>query len=151
MHKYLLLIVALCGASISFAGIGKAIVPITQTYYVSGTDYIGSAIYVTNLTNHSIRLYVTFYGKDGSIMPASFVNYYNLTNANTEIAANSTGNIYIQPTSASALNYGKAIIEWENLSGNDDTIALIAHAQIHRLSAAGDARSNVPINNGMPF
>ena len=98
-----------------------------------------------------MKVNVFVYDKDGNLVSSTYLTYTNFTNSNTELAANSSAYLQVVPPGVAAVNFGKAIIEWENLTGNDDTVALVAHAIITRISAGGDARLGVPVNGGAPF
>lgn len=74
-----------------------------------------------------------------------------MINNNTQIAANSSGFIEIQ--SPSGFNQGYVVMEWDNVQGDDDAVALVAHGYSVGSNNVNTLRSDysVPINNGMPF
>jgi hypothetical protein len=54
--------------------------------------------------------------------------------------------------STGSFNQGYIVVEWENLPGDDDAVAMLAHG--YNIGANNSRlRSDyaVPINNGMPF
>jgi hypothetical protein len=161
MKKLIAIALALTTLNCSFGGQGKGIVPVTISAKGTATppayDYWSTSVWVTNITSHTINVTVTFYGKDGTAMPSSFYNYTNFITSNTQLAPNTTGLIYFTPPTTTAQNYGKAVITWTNVSGDDDTVGVIAHAHLNRLACwgsnttYGESFSPVMINNGMPF
>ncbi len=126
------------------AGEGKARLP-----HWYGEDLgMRTFVYLANITDNPVKVSVTFYGKNGAIQTQG-ITYNNFSNGNTELAANSSGYIKMEPPTE---DYGYAVIQWENLSGDENIQALMAHAS--RITVNGPSwRADVaiPINNGMPF
>lgn len=143
----------LLGSPFTYAGAGKATAPHFQVYKDSSLNETATTVMITNITNHAIKVSVFFYGKDGTLLPSTYMSYNNFTNSNTEIAANNSAYIYLTAPTNIAINYGKISIEWANLAGADDTVALLAHSYVYTYYNAKETatRFSVPINNGMPF
>lgn len=139
--KYLALSLVVFSTS-AIAGSGKAIVP-----HWAANDSRQAYVYVSNITSNAIKVTVTFYGKNGSVVAHKTPS--NFTNGNTELAAGSSSYIGIEPSS---FDYGYALIEWENLQGDDNAVALTAHGFRMEINTSS-TRSEyaIPINNGQPF
>jgi hypothetical protein len=155
IKKYALLAALLSGTVLSYAGSGKAIVPSLNYYRGSSTQFSYNLISITNITDHPIEVTVTCYDSAGSLLPSSWVIFNNFTSSNTQIAAKSTAHINVLPPTSTTVgdSYGYATVEWSNLSGSNDAIALIAHGVGGYLYAGANRESKwaIPINNGMPF
>ncbi len=136
--------------SIVFAGQGKAIVPLWQTD-ARTTSGVSTVIYITNIVPNDIEVDVTFYDNSGAVYTTG-VSYVNFISSNTQLGGNTTG--YVHMVGNTTIEYGYAVIEWKNSTGNDDTVALVAHALVSRVTNSSpyrDGRFAVPVNNGMPF
>jgi hypothetical protein len=116
MKKLLFLIVLITSGLAAFAGSGSAIIPFTGTSR-NGSNFASSSIFITNITSHTLNVSVTFYAKNGSVIPTSSLIYDNWTNSNTQIAANSSAYVVLQAPGTQSFNYGKAIITWSNVVG----------------------------------
>ncbi len=149
LNCIIITLLALC-TSYARAGSGKAIVPIAAYGRSSSTAFQSTTLFLTNLTDHSVKVTVTFYGKDGSLLSTSLLTFDNWTNSNTEIGAKKSAYVILSSASNTAFNYGKAIIEWENLGGDDDSVALVAHGSFQDY-AVSDGRWTIPVNSGLPF
>jgi hypothetical protein len=135
-----------------FAGGGKAIVPLIWIYKYDANNWNGGLIFLNNLTDHAVNVTITFYNKNGQTYPAAFMNYENLTNNNTQLAARSAAKIACIPNVSYQNDYGIAIIEWQNLAGDNDSVALLAHA--HNCAHYGNGSEGnftVAVNNNNPF
>lgn len=135
---------ALCPA-LSFAGSGKAIMPSWTAGSGSGKT---SALFFSNITSNTIEVHITIYGLDGTVIQPT--RYGGLINNNTQLPPKSSG--FIETFSTAAFNHGYLIIEWKNLEGDDDTVAMVAHGY-NIGSSLTSLRSDysVPVNQGMPF
>ncbi len=126
--------------TLAFAGSGKAIVPHWNSAVANTPTYV----FISNITDNYINVTVTFYDRNGNTVPVT--TYDNMTS--TQIYPNQTGRVTLTPT---VFDFGYATIEWENVQGDNNTVALIAHG--YKLVQETD-RANayaIPINNGMPF
>jgi len=139
-----LMIASLLIPALAIAGSGKGIVP---HWGASVTDGKPSWIYLSNITDDVINVEVSFYDKNGTkLAPSTFNNFIT---TDTQLAANSSGYVSIK---SGGFNHGYAVIEWSDTSGNDNTVALVAHG--YRVMADGtDIRGDftIQINNGVPF
>ena len=123
------------------AGNGKA----TMNYWLSNSSTSETShIFLSNITENDINVTITVYSYDGSVV-TSGLSYTNMTS--TVLAAGKTGYLSM---ATSSLDWGYAVIEWENQSGNDDVVALVCNGLYARQSG-GHSRHLVPINDGMPF
>ncbi|RVU31997.1 hypothetical protein EOE67_19255 [Rheinheimera riviphila] len=126
------------------AGSGSAVVS-----HWSATDSTlrPTHIYISNINDNPVNVAVTFFDKNGNKVTAPV--YVNFTNANTTLAANSTGYITIQSAS---LNYGYAVINWQDLPEYDNSVSLVAYAlRIVSNTSSQNGNASIQINNGMPF
>ena len=128
-----------------YAGSGKAIVP--QWF---SANHIDTVIWVTNITDHTLNVTVTPYGKDGQVItPTRFEGFIT---GNTQLAPKSSGFVEITAP-LNTFNHGHATIEWSNISGENDTVGLVSHAYGDASNQPGVFRSSysIPVHNGMPF
>lgn len=144
--KILVAMLLLCSSSLVLAGSGKAIMP---SWHAGSGNYKVSVIFFSNITASTLDVKFTIYGKDGTTISPTV--YGGLINGNTQLAPHSSG--FIEIRSPGSFNQGYAVIEWENLEGDDDTVAMVAHGYDVGSNNASTYRSDyaVPINNGMPF
>lgn len=135
----------LCPA-LSFAGSGKAIMPSWTAGSGNGKT---SSMFFSNITENTIEVHITIYGLDGTVIPPT--RYGGLINNNTQLPPKSSG--FIEIFSAAAFNQGYLVIEWNNLEGDDDTVAMVAHGYNIGSNNLSSIRSDysVPVNQGMPF
>ena len=135
----LLLIASAC----SYAGSGKAIIPL----WGAGIGF-STVIDVSNITDNPLNVKFAVYGKAGNIISSTYLTYENIDSSTGEIAANNTGFLLISGLPVN--DYGYAVITWENKSGND-AIGLVAQGL--RIYSDSSVRSEyaININNGMPF
>jgi hypothetical protein len=150
MKSILLLALTIVFQSAAVAGSGSAIVPMTGTYK-NGTNFASSSVFLTNVTNHTLNVTVTFYAKDGTVVSSSSLVFDNWTNSNTQITANNSAFVVLQAPTTQSFNYGKAVITWSNSGTDNDTFGLIAHASFQEFYNGNDGRFAVPINEGKPF
>lgn len=146
MKKQLILLFAFV-LSLSFhvahAGSGKAVV----AHWLSGSSTNPSAIFVSNITGHSLLISIAFYDHNGNSIPPS--TYFNFQNGNTELAPRSSGYVTI---TTPYLAQGYAVVSWSNKQGDDDVIGVVAHATRGETSTIlGVYRYSIPINGGQPF
>lgn len=131
-------------STVSFAGSGSAVIPYWNS---NGSIGLRGTVQISNTTNNDINVTVTFYGKDGTIQ-ASGLTYYNFTNSDSQLAAHSTGVIQL----ATPSDYGYGVIEWSNETGDNDSIALVAHSSVITVNGSSwRADVAIPINGGLPF
>jgi hypothetical protein len=157
MKKLLTLGAFLLATAGAFAGSGKAIVP-SITYYRNGgvsDHFLATVIAVTNITDHPVTVTPFFYDKDGNLLPNTWLNFSNFTSSNTQLAARSTGWIQVAPPAGTSVasSMGFGTIEWTNLPGNNDTVALVGHGYSNYLfgSAGRESKWAIPVNAGLPF
>ena len=125
-----------------FAGSGKAIVP---HWYINGTYDQSFQIYISNTTEHTLDVSITVYKDDGTTRTATEEG--QITNGT--LAAGKSG--WFAIASASAQEFGYAVIEWSNQGTDEDLVGLTAHAASTRLNTTTNFAYSVPINNGQPF
>jgi hypothetical protein len=143
MKKTLITLASLLISSQTLAGNGKAII----SHWGSVAPNNASYVYISNITDNTVNVKVTYYDKDGNTL--SPTTYSNFTNSNTQLASKSTGFLTIN---TGTWNYGYATVEWSNLEGDDDTVALVANS--HRvMDVKTNLRSDlvIQVNNGQPF
>ena len=130
-------------SSITYAGNGKAIIPL----WGAGTNF-STVIDVSNITDNPLYITFTVYGSAGNVISSTYLSYGNINSSTGEIAANNTG--FLQISGLPSNDYGYAIVTWKNKSG-DDAIGLVAQGL--RIYSDSSVRSEyaIPINNGMPF
>ena len=155
MKKLFTLGAFMLAAASAFAGSGKAFIPAIYLYRGSSSQFAHTNIAITNITDHAVTVAVKAYDSAGNLLPSTWVSYSNFTSSNTQIAGKNTANISIQapPSVVSAATYGYAVIEWTNLPGDDDVVALVSHGNGGYLftSAARESGWGIPVNNGVPF
>lgn len=139
---YTLFVLASMQAMPLWAGSGKAVVPHWQA---NGATQ-NTAIFISNITNHTLVVTVKFYDQLGNALPPS--SFFNFQNGNTELAPRNSGNASLSMTTATA---GYAVVQWSNKPGDDDPFGLVAHA--HRAENATGLvyRYSIPVNGGQPF
>lgn len=139
-----LLVVSACSMKPVMAGSGKAIVP---HWFGEDSSSRSTIVYVSNISSNDVNVSVTFFNDDGNVIAATTIT--NLINGNSQLESKTTGQFQIQPSSKMS---GYAIIEWSNINGDEDAVALIAHG-LRVVVSATDRRSDiaVPINNGLVF
>ncbi|MCY7294980.1 hypothetical protein [Alteromonas sp. a30] len=142
--KNLLLLVSLLISKITYANTGKAIIPHWSGETSSQTF---TSVYISNITDHIIDVSVKFYGDDGAAYSAT--HFDNFLNQNTQIAPKSTARVIMKPANRIS---GFAIIQWSNISADEDVNALMAHGIVVRAND-GTKRTDIsiPVNNGLPF
>ena len=142
--KQLLLAILLLPLSAPLlAGNGKAMM---ASWQVEGRKV--AVIFFSNITDNPINVSFTVYGKNGELVEPT--RYGGMINNNTQLAPRSSG--FIEMQSTGSFNQGYIVVEWENLPGDDDAVAMLAHG--YNIGANNSRlRSDyaVPINNGMPF
>ena len=149
--KALFLLAFILSAAVSHAGSGSATLPFS-TYYRSGSYFSATTVYLTNITENNIKVTITFYSKDGSVLSSSLVSFDNWINSNTELGAKTTGYALLNSATTGGPDYGKAVIEWENNSGDDDAVALIGYVVVSDVSSYGGlTKSDYQIKGGNPF
>lgn len=120
-----------------FAGSGKTVVP----HWMS-TGITATSVWVSNITDHTLDVTITFYDMHGNALPADL--FYNFQNNNTQIAPGSTGYVTIHADS-----WGYAVINWNNIGSDDDTYGLVSYAQ--RSDGTTNWRQSIVVNDGRPF
>ncbi|MER2490706.1 hypothetical protein [Catenovulum sediminis] len=146
LKKIKILAIAACGlvaSSMASAGQGKAII----SHWGSVAPHNASYVYVSNISENTVNVKITYYDKDGNALsPSTFSNFVA---SNTQLLPKSSGFVSIN---TGTWNYGYAVVEWSNLDGDDDTVALVANA--HRvMDVTTGLRSDlvIQVNNGQPF
>ena len=137
-----LLSVALLFPAIAFAGSGKGISPHWSSFSSNSPTYL----FVSNITDNYINVDIKFVNKDGNTITPS--TYSNFVSGNTQLAPGKSGYVTVY---TSAFDYGFATIEWSNVEGDDDTVALISHG--YQLIVETSRRTNfaIQVNDGKPF
>ncbi|NKC19485.1 hypothetical protein CWC29_011620 [Pseudoalteromonas sp. S4498] len=127
----------------SFAGSGKAIVPL----WSAGPNH-HTFIDISNITDNSLYVELTVYRRSGDVVPSSNLTFDNINASTGEIAPNNTG--YILVSGFSHEEYGYATISWKNKNG-DDVVGLVSQG-VRVINPNGNrAEYAVIVNNGMPF
>lgn len=157
--------------STAFAGSGSAIIPSWRAKTFTASEvYSWTQIDISNITNNTVTIYITFYDDSGSLVtdssnsqssgnitakwlsPLSNYQEVGLTNKSVkfDLGANETIDVSIL-NSVDSNGYG--IIEWEpTVSTRQDTVALVAVGEIIFWQENLYRNSHyVPINNGLPF
>ncbi|MCC2618348.1 hypothetical protein LJ739_18995 [Aestuariibacter halophilus] len=142
---YLLSVTLFFLSTQSFAGQGKAYVPYWKGQ-ASGSGSNGTKLWISNITNHTVTVDLTFYDSDGNEVSPTFSDGF--VNGN-QLAPKTTVHLKIDH----ADKFGHGLISWSNTNANDDdAVALIAHGNrtevstTYRFGAYG-----ISINNGLPF
>lgn len=140
--KTVLFLFALSSVFSTFAGSGKAIVPM----WYSNASQI-TALYISNISSNDVDVTVTFYKKNGTVA-TSTITQGNWINSNQSIGAQTSANIIITSPSE---EYGYAVVEWTNRGTDDDTIALVAHGFWGKAVSTKESGYAIPVNDGKPF
>jgi len=141
---FALLAVSFLAPASALAGSGKAIVP----YWVASPQH-NTAINISNITDNTLNVSITFYDLNGAQVPNSSVIYSNMLGGNTQIGPKKTAGVAL--TGFSAISNGFAVITWSNSGTGNDVVGLTAHAFRHYSDASRASESSIPVNNGMPF
>ena len=146
-------VISLASLPQAFAGSGKATASAMWLFRSSdGSSWNAGMMFITNITNHTLNVQVTYYNMNGGMYPASYYTIINMINNNTQIAPHSTVKFFVTPTVATQ-DFGIATIEWQNQPGDNDTVGLIAHA--HNVAHYGgtpvESNFSVEVNHGDPF
>lgn len=126
-----------------FAGSGKAIIPDWKANSPTGNI---TYLTISNITDHNISVTVKLYDQNGNILSPS--EYRNFVVSNTQLEPKSSGLLTI---SFDTSKFGFGVIEWENLEGEDDTVALVASGFRSVLTSYRRGDYSILINNGQPF
>jgi hypothetical protein len=164
-----IIITLLVFASITpvFAGQGKAIIPHYVSNYTSAQSYRVPFTYITNITNSTITVTLTFYDNTGNvitdgdgssatgvIMGSGLTTNYNesVTGASVsfDIPAHNTVNVQLR---CSSWQHGYGTIEWSQNSQELHGLVAYCFNSMYSLgiSSAYKVERYIPINNGMPF
>ncbi|GAA6168466.1 hypothetical protein [Sessilibacter corallicola] len=131
-------------ANFAYAGSGSAILSHWSGQASTNTS---TFLYLSNVSDNTINVSVTFYDDFGNPTPAT--SFSNFINGDTQLSPKSTGQILIRPPSR---KNGFAVIEWSNLYGDDNQVALVATGlRIVVNSSSRRADTIIPINDGKPF
>jgi len=139
------------------ANTGRAIIPPTGFSYFTSSSYVQPQLFISNITNNSISITITFYDKNGAIL-TGVVSGLNLNNLNSspgnasisfDLAANATGYVFLNLNSAST-NFGYGIIGWTQNS--TAVYGLVANgSNVWYNNGRWINSYSIPINNGLPF
>ena len=143
--KKLLVVFALLVTGFLQAGSGKAIVPHWTSYDSNGQR---STLYISNITGNDLEVTVTFYSNTGTVIGSTDLTYTNWANSDTRVEAGETALVSVHK---STWDYGYAVIEWNNISTDDNAVGLVAHAFYSVSDADRYGRYAIPINLGQPF
>jgi hypothetical protein len=133
------------------AGSGSASVPYIA-YYRNGTNFFSTTVYLSNITDHPVKASVKFYASDGSLISTSLVSFDNWSNANAEIGGKKSAYVLLSSSATANYVYGRAVIEWQDVSGYDSNVALICYAVHSEVSSYGGfTKTTCSVNNGFPF
>jgi len=144
MKKSIFILLIVLSSSL-FAASGKAIIPNWTSNSPAGSV---SYFTISNITDNYISVTIKLYDQYGNVL--SPTSYRNFVSSNTQLEPKSSGLITI---SFDTSKYGFGVIEWKNLEGDDDTVALVANGFRSVLVLSGSRRGDysISVNNGLPF
>ncbi len=144
-----------------FKARGSALVPGLKYWYVSGSSFLYTQLYISSITNTMVDCKVTVFDHEGNDVSTDCVILTgNNSGANTvvvstgtgefSLAAGATNQVRIRAAQAGTFIFGHAVIEW---SSEDTKIrqALIATADRQKELNGRAYASMIPINGGLPF
>ncbi|WP_415717953.1 hypothetical protein [Maridesulfovibrio sp.] len=150
-------------AQVSFNVQGKVLVPGVISQYVNSVGYLQSYLILSNITDHDVRVKVTYYGHDGQDMTslgvlcdgsysAGYGTVLQSTDGEFTIPAYGTRHFGMQNRPSLHCVLGHATVAW-NSDDPKMTRALIGVLRYNSKNGNSSAAGGgvFPINNGQPW
>ncbi len=151
-----------------FASSGSAIIPFFHALHNSNGSNTDPSFYITNISNHTVTVTVTFFKADGTVLTdgdnsnltgllrgtnvIDFEDGLSNNSVRFKIDPRNQSRIFIFEPGTGTLK-GSGIIEW-NKSNKGVFVALVAYGDIFwsdQVGSLGWAQSSITINGGLPF